>query len=248
MFSPSAERPRMTENSSEIRIRELKRRIAQDPTSPLFIGLAEEYRASGRLSDAIRVLEKGVHTHPHYISAKVALARAYLEAGHAGDAAALFEKALTMDPGNLVAARALADIALARGDRLEAVKKLKLYRALSADRNVDEAIARIESEIAAEALGQPKGRVLARLYIEQGHPAEALEVLEELARSEPGDPEIESLRGQARSALGPREATAPAAAPPEPPFDPAADRRAAAVQVLKAWLGVIRKAASAPPR
>jgi predicted Zn-dependent protease len=233
----------MTENSSEIRIRELKRRIAQDPTSPLFIGLAEEYRTTGRLTDAVRILERGVHTHPHYISAKVALARAYLEAGHAGDAAALFEKVLTMDPGNLVAARALADIALSRGDRLEAVKRLKLYRALSADRKVDEAIARIESELAAAAPGQSKGRVLARLYLEQGHPAEALEVLEELARSEPGDREVEAMRQEAASLLGPRPAPAEAAQPPAP-ADPAALRRAASIQVLKAWLARMKRVES----
>ncbi|HKA37347.1 MAG TPA: tetratricopeptide repeat protein [Thermoanaerobaculia bacterium] len=231
----------MTENSSEIRIRNLKRRIAQDPTSPLFIGLAEEYRAGGRLSDAIRVLEKGVHTHPHYISAKVALARAYLEAGHTGDAAALFERVLAVDPGNLVSARALADIALSRGDRLEAVKKLRLYRALSADRNVDEAIAKIEAEMASPAPGEPRGRVLARLYLEQGHPAEALEVLDDLARSEPGDPEIEALLKEAASRLEPQSA-------PEPVPDPAAGRRAAKVRVLKQWLAVIRRSASASPR
>jgi predicted Zn-dependent protease len=233
----------MTENSSEIRIRELKRRIAQDPTSPLFIGLAEEYRATGRLSDAIRVLEHGVHTHPNYLSAKVALARAYLEAGHAGDAAALFERVLATDPGNLVSARALADIALSRGDRLEAVKRLKLYRALSADRSVDEAIARIETEYASPAPGEPRGRVLARLYLEQGHPAEALEVLEELARTEPGNPEIEQLRGQAREMLSPPTPLAPP--PPAPVEDPAARRRAAAVRALTAWLAVIKKSASA---
>ncbi|HEV8117525.1 MAG TPA: tetratricopeptide repeat protein [Thermoanaerobaculia bacterium] len=237
----------MTENSSEIRIRNLKRRMAQDPTSPLFIGLAEEYRASGRLSDAVRVLEKGVLTFPHYLSAKVALARAYLEAGHTGDAAVLFEKALAMDPGNLVSARALADIALSRGDRLEAIKKLRLYRALSADRNVDATIARIETELAQPAPGEPRGRVLARLYLEQGHPAEALEVLEDLARSEPGDPEIEALRKEAASRLEPRreEPGTPAAVAPPAGLD-GRDRRDASVRILKEWAARIRKAASAP--
>ena len=237
----------MTESSSEIRIRELKRRIAQDPTSPLFIGLAEEYRATGRLSDAIRTLEHGVHTHPHYLSAKVALARAYLEAGHTGDAASLFERVLATDPGNLVSARALADIALSRGDRLEAVKKLKLYRALSADRGIDETIARIENEIASPAPGEPRGRVLARLYLEQGHPAEALEVLEELARAEPDNPEVEALRREAAAELSPQGAPAPQAVsqPAAPPVDPAARRRAAKVAALAGWLAVIKKSASA---
>jgi tetratricopeptide (TPR) repeat protein len=213
--------------ASEIRIRELKRRIAQDATSPLFIGLAEEYRAASRLSEAIRTLEHGVQSHPNYLSAKIALARAYLEAGQTGDAAALFSKVLEMDPGNLISARAIAEIALARGDRLEAIKKYKLYRALSADRSVEEIIGRIEADLEETPSGDPRGRVLARLYLEQGHAAEALDLLDQLALVEPGDPEIERLR---------REAAVRARAGPPPSGDGEAAVRAAKVRSLKTWL------------
>jgi tetratricopeptide (TPR) repeat protein len=64
------------------------------------------------------------------------------------EAIATFSKVLATDPGNLVSAKALGDIHLSRGDNLEAIKKYKLYRALSGDRNVDEVIARLDRELA----------------------------------------------------------------------------------------------------
>jgi tetratricopeptide (TPR) repeat protein len=228
----------VTDPAAEARIRNLRRRVTQDPTSPLFMGLAEEYRAAGRLSDAIRTLEHGIQGHPHYLSAKVALARAYLEAGRTGDAAALFSRVLGSDPGNLISARSLAEIALARGDQLEAVKKYKLYRALSADRGMDEVIARLEEELDAAASPSPRGRVLARLYLDQGHPAEALAVLEEISREEPADAEIERLRQEAAALVA---GSGPSPAPV--PADAGAPRRAARIRALQDWLGVIRRPA-----
>ncbi|HEY6148621.1 MAG TPA: hypothetical protein VIZ69_13025, partial [Thermoanaerobaculia bacterium] len=50
-------------------------------------------------------------------------------------------------PGNLVSAKSLADIYLSRGESLEAIKKYKLYRALSGDRKVDEIIARLQEDL-----------------------------------------------------------------------------------------------------
>jgi len=226
----------MTDPSAEVRIRELKRRITQDATSPLFIGLAEEYRACGRLSEAIRTLEKGILSHPNYVSAKVALARAYLEAGRAGDAAALFARILALDPGNLISARSLAGILLSRGEQLEALKKYKLYRALSGDRSVDEVISRIEAELPPPTSPAPEatGRALAGLYLEQGHSAEALVLYEELARAHPGDPEVSRLRAEAAS-RPPGPAAFVAA-----PGDRGSSPRQAKVVALKRWLSVIQ--------
>jgi hypothetical protein len=55
---------------------------------------------------------------------------------------------LVSDPANLVAAKSLADIHLGRNDNLEALKKFKLYRAISGDRKVDEMIAKLEPLVA----------------------------------------------------------------------------------------------------
>jgi tetratricopeptide (TPR) repeat protein len=236
--------------AAEARIRELRRRLEQDSRSPLFVGLAEEYRAAGSLPDAIRTLEKGLQLYPRYVSAQVALARAYLEADRAGDAEAMFTKALACDRGNLVSARSLADIYLSRGDRIEAVKKYKLYRALSGDRGVGEIIERIERDLgpAQEPPGEPRGRVLADLYFAQGHYAEALTLYQELARSDPSDGEIARLVSEASARLA---ATGGFQGPQgPPPLLPASSagaldgnpvRRQAMIQALKRWLSVIQE-------
>jgi tetratricopeptide (TPR) repeat protein len=133
---------------AEARIQDLKRRIELDPGSRLFVGLAEEYRRAGRLSEALSTLQRGLLAHPRYLSAHVALGRAYLEAGQVTEAIATFSKVLATDPGNLVSARSLADIYLSRGESVEAIKKFKLYRALSGDRSVEDTIARLEKDLA----------------------------------------------------------------------------------------------------
>ncbi len=230
----------MTDAGAEERIRQLRRRVEQDSTSPLFVGLAEEYRAAGRLPEAIRALEKGLHVHPHYVSAQVALARAYLEAGRTDEAVAMFTTALASDRGNPVSARSLADIYLSRGERLEAVKKYKLYRALSGDRSVDEVIEGIEKDLGEtpETAAGPSGRVLADLYLSQGHYSEAAALYGQLAGSNPDDGELARLRKEAEARLTAAGGVSPS---PAPEKDRAGLRRAK-VEALKRWLSVIQTA------
>lgn len=138
----------MADPAAEARIRDLKRRLELDPGSRLFVALAEEYRKTGRLAEALSTLQRGLLAHPGYLSAHVALGRAYLEAGQITEAIAAFSKVLAQDPGNLVSARSLADIYLSRGESVEAVKKYKLYRALSGDPSVDDIVERLEMNLA----------------------------------------------------------------------------------------------------
>jgi tetratricopeptide (TPR) repeat protein len=138
----------VADSGAEARIRDLKRRLELDPGSRLFVALAEELRKTGRISEALSTLQKGLLAHPHYVSAQVALGRAYLEAGQITEAIATFSKVLVADPGNLVSAKSLADIYLSRGESVEAIKKYKLYRALSGDRTVDEIVQRLDAELA----------------------------------------------------------------------------------------------------
>jgi tetratricopeptide (TPR) repeat protein len=138
----------LADAAAQARIRDLERRIELDPGSRLFLALAEEYRKAGRLSEALATLQRGLLSHPGYLSAQVALGRAHFEAGQSTEAIATFSKVLAADPGNLVSAKSLADIHLSRGENLEAVKKYKLYRALSGDRSVEEVIARLEKSLA----------------------------------------------------------------------------------------------------
>ena len=227
----------MIDPRAEARIRDLRRRMGQSAASPLFVGLAEEYRAAGRLPEAIAALEKGLAAHPGYVAAQVLLGRAYLEAGRAEDAARLFASALVLDPANMVSARSLAEIHLSRGEKGEAFSKYKLYHALSGDRAVEEIIGKLQEEIGPQPLpaAEAQGRVLADLYFEQGHFAEALTAYEGLWRADPGDAGLElrkSEAGERLAAAGPGSAAS---------GEPEAARTAARVQALKRWLSVIQK-------
>jgi tetratricopeptide (TPR) repeat protein len=146
----------MPDPAAEARIRDLERRLDLDSGSRLFVSLAEEYRKVGRTRDALSALQKGLLAHPGYVAAQVALGRAYVEANQPSDAIATFTKVLVADPANLVAAKSLADIHLARNDNLEALKKFKLYRAISGDRKVDEMIAKLEPLVAPKPVTPPR--------------------------------------------------------------------------------------------
>ena len=53
----------------------------KDPTSRVFAQLADAYRKTGMLDEAIEVCVEGLKVHPSYNSARVVLGRAYLEKG-----------------------------------------------------------------------------------------------------------------------------------------------------------------------
>jgi tetratricopeptide (TPR) repeat protein len=220
---------------AEARIRELRRRMGQS-TSPLFVGLAEEYRAAGRLPEAIRALEKGLEAHQDYVAARVALARAYLEAGRTDDAAAMFSRALALDTANMVSIKSLAEIHVSRGEKIEAIKKYKLYHALSGDRAAEEIIGHLEEEIGPQpAAAEAGGRVLADLYFEQGHYAEALAAYEGLWHADP-EGGLALRTGEAADRLKAAGPSATAAS-----GEPEAARTGARIQALKRWLSVIQK-------
>jgi len=217
----------LADSGAEARIRDLKRRIEIDPGSRLFLALAEEYRKSGRLVEALTTLQRGLLSHPGYLSAQVALGKAHLESGQVTEAIATFSKVLSTDPGNLVSAKALGDIHLSRGDNLEAIKKYKLYRALSGDRAVDEVIARLDRELAPpppppEAATPASPVPPPPTFLDE--PREPIRRVE--SRTEPADAPTERFDLAALQFDAPEEPAAPSTAvvPPRPaePAPPAA--------------------------
>ncbi|MEO8053709.1 MAG: roadblock/LC7 domain-containing protein [Acidobacteriota bacterium] len=132
------------------RLEELKRLLQRDPTSRQFLALAEEFRRHGKYRDAVITLERGLALHANSVAGHVALGKTYQQLDRLEDAIRAFNNALRIDRENLVAIRQLAEVYLAKGDKIEAIKKLKLYRGLKAgDRDVNEIIARLELEMSA---------------------------------------------------------------------------------------------------
>ncbi len=139
------------------RIEDLKARLRLDPKSRHFYPLAEELRKMGQLEEAEKILREGLTHHGSYLSAWVSLGRILAEKGEHREAIDALLKALALDPGNVVCARLLSTSYLALGDKVEALKKLKLVRAvMPGDDELDEEIARLDAEVESGA-SRPAG-------------------------------------------------------------------------------------------
>jgi len=91
-------------------ITDLERRIARDPASIAFAQLAEEYRRSARLEEAVQVCRAGLARHPEYPSARLTLGRALAALGQLDDAREEFERVIRETPDNLAALRAIDEL------------------------------------------------------------------------------------------------------------------------------------------
>lgn len=88
----------------------LERIVSQDPSSPLYLPVAERMREQGRVDDAIRLCEERRGRPGHGVGDHVVLGRCYLAAGRLIEARAQFESAVALDRENVVALKALAGI------------------------------------------------------------------------------------------------------------------------------------------
>jgi HD-GYP domain-containing protein (c-di-GMP phosphodiesterase class II)/DNA-binding response OmpR family regulator len=77
----------------------------------LFLQLAETYRAAGDSERALRVLRRGLETHPAFTPAFEMLGHVLHEAGRDAEAAVCFEQLLELDPSNAAARDILDSIA-----------------------------------------------------------------------------------------------------------------------------------------
>ncbi len=139
------------------RLDELKRALTRDPASRQFLALADEYRRQGQVDEAIEVLQRGLSQSPTAVAGHVALGRLLQQQGRVDDALSSYQAALKLDPQNLVALRHTADVHLSSGDKVEAIKKLKLFRGLNpGDREVNELIRQLDGELAGTANPVPR--------------------------------------------------------------------------------------------
>ncbi|MHB1047482.1 MAG: tetratricopeptide repeat protein [Thermoanaerobaculia bacterium] len=114
-----------------------------------FLAVADEHRRQGRPREAIDILVAGLEQNPSSVAGFVALGRLFLQTGQLDKAVDSFQSALKLDAQNLVAIRQLAEVHLARGEKVEAIKRLKLFRGLSpGDREVAEIIRQLDAELA----------------------------------------------------------------------------------------------------
>ncbi len=106
-------------------IEKLRLKVEKDPNSRFFLPLAEEYRKSGMLDEAITVVLRGLEYQPGYTSARVALGRLYLEKNMIEEARNEFENVVKSIPDNLFSHKKLAEIYKASGDIAMAIREYK---------------------------------------------------------------------------------------------------------------------------
>ena len=165
------------------RLDELKRALTRDPSSRQFLALADEYRRQGQVDEAIETLQRGLEQSPEAVAGHVALGRLLQHQGRIEQSLSSYHAALRLDPQNLVALRHAADLYLSTGDKVEAIKKLKLFRGLNpGDREVNELIRQLDAEIAAgptaaarhEAVAAPAPPPIPDVVLHQTAPVAAL--------------------------------------------------------------------------
>lgn len=124
----------------------LRQRWEEDPSSRLFLQLAEEYRRLGHLEEAARILEAGLEAQPRYLSAQVALGRCRLEMGEPELASAVLERAVEQDVTQMVANKLLVEAYLRMGLPQRARERLDIYRQLNdSDPEIDGLEQRLEA-------------------------------------------------------------------------------------------------------
>src|SRR3954451_4865876 len=97
----------MSDGAFPDRLAQLRSRWESDPSSRIFLQLAEEYRHQGRVREALEVLERGLKEHPGYLSALVAKGRCLLELGEPEPSRVVLERVIKQDATQMVANKLL---------------------------------------------------------------------------------------------------------------------------------------------
>jgi tetratricopeptide (TPR) repeat protein len=121
----------MSDGAFSDRLTQLRARWDSDPSSRIFLQLAEEYRHQGRVREALEVLERGLKEHPGYLSALVAKGRCLLELGEPDRSRTVLERVVKQDATQMVANKLLVRAYIETADPERARERLDLYTLLN---------------------------------------------------------------------------------------------------------------------
>lgn len=197
--------------------------LQKDPGSTIFVSLSEAYRKMGHLDDARQIVETGLDLHPDFSPGYIVLARILCQQSAYEASRSAFLKALQLDGNSLAGLVGFARLCVLTGEIGQARELLLQARGLSpADPVINKflnslPVAAKEPETAAPApqvVSAPLiTATLADLYLKQGLPDKALEILRELLRNDPDNLELRRRIRDAElmlpGACGPVEVAAP---------------------------------------
>jgi len=178
--------------------------LVKDPSSTIFISLAETYRKMGMFDDARQIISKGLELHPDVSAAYIVLARVLCQLEDFDGSVATFEQALEFDQDNLSALVGYARVQILLGDEEAARQLLLSARSLSPadpvinklllslpdeeDSRDEEPIAQVEQPAdSVEKTSPLVSSTLAELYLVQGLTAKALDLFQRLSIQNPDD-------------------------------------------------------------
>jgi len=192
-------------------IQRYRKRLGKEKRLQYYLSLARLYEMAEDLKSAEQVLREASERFPELSSVKVALAHVLNELGQPEDARQLLEPVLSQDKDNLLAARRLAE-SYEQSGNLE--KALETYRSILRFRLVGQEvkgqIERLERLVSAGKKREARGDSsfvglptvsLAKLYMDQGHFAEAIKIIDRILSVDPGCQECKEIRALAQSSL-----------------------------------------------
>ncbi len=181
--------------------------LVKDPSSTIFVSLAETYRKMGMLDDARQIITKGLKLYPDFGPAYIVLARVLCQLDDFDNSSAAFEKALDFDPESLAALVGYARVQILLKNDAAARELLLRARKLSpADPVINKLILSLpeiseamvaEADEADEVAEQGDelpdistslvSPTLADMYLSQGLTERSLELYQQLSAQNPDD-------------------------------------------------------------
>lgn len=134
-------------------IRSLSEELAADPSSLVFLPLAELLRQRGEMELAFRVATRGLERHEQRVDAHALVARIALDRGDVLRARAEWERVLSFDPGHVEAHKGLGFLHYREGDLAAAERFLQsAYAADGSDPSLEAALRTVRTARAAAPL------------------------------------------------------------------------------------------------
>ena len=125
--------------------------LARDPSSLVFLPLAETLRRQGQLDLARKVAIRGLERHPHNADAHDQLARILVDRGDLQGALDEWDMVLRLLPGHTGALKGMAFIRFQQGKLAEAESLLKQVPGHSDDSDVSAAMGNLRQRVATPA-------------------------------------------------------------------------------------------------
>lgn len=133
-------------------IRRLSDDLARDPSSLVFMPLADALRRAGQLDLALRVALRGLDRHPYVADAHDVLARIHADCGDLERAADEWEMALRLDPAHAQATLGLGFVDFRRGNLESAERRLSAVGPAEATPGVTAALAHVRGALSARGM------------------------------------------------------------------------------------------------